>query len=159
MRLQQQKKCWYKAKALAKAFEKKVYDQLAAKNQEAQTSPQKILVDACIDEIKKDFHCFHSSRQAKYLFSPGKSISVEEKFIISTSQQKTVSDRARHKSVEKPNKKNKISTLVLSQKARSAIVTIIKTKMMIETPIKKPTTRSGRIVRKKVHFKSKTNRR
>ena len=118
-----------------------------------------MLVDACINEIEKDFQHLHSSRQAGYLLSPGKSISVEEGFIISFPQQKTVSGRARYKGIKKPNKKNGTPTLVLSQRARITIVTTIEAKMMMKTPIEKLTMRSGRIVRKKVHFEGGANRR
>ena len=92
-------------------------------------------------------------------FSPRKSIFVEEEFIISSLQQKTASNHVKHKSIEKPSKKNRISTLILSQRVRSTIVTTIEVKMMMETPIEKLTMRSGRIVRKKVHFEGRTNRR
>ena len=125
MGLQQQKKHRYKAKAPAKASEEEVYDQLAAKKQEVQISHQKILVDARIDEIRRNLQRFRSSRHARYSFSPRKSISVEEEFIISSPQQKTASGCVKHKGVEKPSKKNGTLTLVLSQRARRAIVITI----------------------------------
>ena len=82
-----------------------------------------MLVNACINEIRRDLQRFHSSMHTGYLFSPRKSIFVKEKFIISSPQQKTASGCVKHKSVEKPNKKNRIQTLVLSQRMRSAIMT------------------------------------
>ena len=72
-----------------------------------------MLVDACIDEIKKDFQRFCSSEYAGYLLPPRKNFFVEEKFIISSPQQKTVSGHVKHKGVEKPSKKNGTPTLVL----------------------------------------------
>ena len=125
MGLQQQKRRWYKAKAPAKAFEKEVYDQLAAKRQEAQTPHQKMLVDACINKIRRELQYFYSSGYAGYPFSPRKSISVEKKIFIFSPQQKTASGHVKHKSAEKPSKKNGTPTLVVSQKMKSAIVTTI----------------------------------
>ena len=142
MRLQQQKRRRYKAKASAKAFEEKVYDQLAAKKQKAQTLHQKMLVDTCINEIKKDLQCFRSSGHAKYPFSPRKSISVEEDFIISSPKQRTASGCVKHKGVEKPSKKNRTPTLVLSQRARNAIVTtMIRARINQLGPFKETSTR------------------
>ena len=118
-----------------------------------------MLIDTHIDKIRKYLQRFCNLGHARYLFSPRKSIFVEEKFIISSPQQKTASNHVKHKSIEKPSKKNRISTLILSQRVKSTIVTTIEIKIMMELSMEKATTRSEIIVRKKVHFESRTNRR
>ena len=158
----------YKAKAPAKQFEEEVQEQLAAKRQEAQTSPQKALVEARLDKIAKNHYCLHRSGQAGYLSL--RSTSTEEEFIISFPSQKTILGCVGDKVVKKAKairKKLKAPSTTQSKgkgvaTARKAEVAMeIPVQVLLQAPVEAPIeatkTRAGRVVKKKVFFESGRN--
>jgi hypothetical protein len=123
--------------------EEEVEAKLEAKRQEAQTSPRKQLVEARIDAIARDLRQLRAPGLRGY---PPPQEEVVEVIGPSTASP-AILERVGARRVSKKAKR----TAVRSQRARNAIKTAIEAETLRRT-VEAVTTRSGRVVNKKVRW-------
>lgn len=149
-RQQKRPKRRQKAKAPAKTIEEEIEAQLKTKRQEAQTSPRKQLTEARIDAITRDLLQLRASGLRGY--PPPQEGDMEEivevigPLIVSPA----ISERVGARKASRKAKR----TAVRSQRARNAIKTAIEAENAVEATVDTVTTRSGRVMKKKVRWEA-----